>query len=58
MILIGKKGQAIRRLGQQARRKIEEFLERPVYLELFVAVRANWRKTDSFLKEFGYDFSR
>lgn len=56
VILIGKKGQAIRRLGQQARRKVEEFLERPVYLELFVAVRANWRKTDSFLKEFGYDF--
>lgn len=54
-IIIGKKGQAIRRVGQLARQEIESFLQRPVYLELFVAVREKWRKKDVFLKEFGYD---
>ncbi len=54
-ILIGKGGQAIRRLGEKARAEIEAFLNRPVYLELFVAVRENWRKKENFLKEFGYD---
>ena len=54
-IIIGKKGQAIRRVGQMARVEIEKFLQRPVYLELFVAVREKWRKKDIFLREFGYD---
>lgn len=54
-IIIGKSGRAIRQLGQAARTEIEAFLERPVYLELYVAVRENWRKKDLFLKEFGYD---
>ncbi len=55
-IIIGKSGQAIRKIGQNARIEIEKFLDRPVYLELFVAVREKWRKNDIFLKEFGYDF--
>jgi GTP-binding protein Era len=55
-IVIGKGGQAIRDLGQKSRRKVEDFLGRPIYLELFVAVREKWRKKDVFLKEFGYDF--
>ncbi|MBN1481898.1 GTPase Era [candidate division KSB1 bacterium] len=54
-IIIGKGGQAIRKIGQNARQEIEKFLGRPVYLELFVAVREKWRKKDIFLKEFGYD---
>ncbi len=54
-IIIGKKGQSIRRVGQAARVEIEKFLQRPVYLELFVAVREKWRKKDVFLKEFGYE---
>jgi GTP-binding protein Era len=54
-IIIGKGGQAVRKIGQGARIKIEEFLDRPVYLEIFVAVREKWRKNDNFLKEFGYD---
>ncbi len=54
-IIIGKKGQAIRKVGQLARQAIENFLQRPVYLELFVAVREKWRKKDVFLREFGYD---
>ncbi|MDZ7315097.1 MAG: GTPase Era [candidate division KSB1 bacterium] len=54
-IIIGKEGQAIRRLGEKAREAIEAFLGRPVYLQLFVAVRENWRKKENFLREFGYD---
>lgn len=54
-IIIGAKGSALRKIGQEARKKIEGFLNRPVYLELFVAVREKWRKQDMFLKEFGYD---
>jgi GTP-binding protein Era len=54
-IIIGKGGLAIRNIGQKARIEIEKFLQRPVYLEMFVAVRENWRKKDVFLKEFGYD---
>lgn len=54
IILIGKKGAAIKRLGQIARRDIEAFLERPVFLELFVKVREDWREQDSKLREFGY----
>jgi len=54
-IIIGKGGTALRRVGQQARTEIEKFLDRPVFLELWVAVREKWRKKDIFIKEFGYD---
>lgn len=54
-ILIGKKGNALRRLGQEARKDIESFLGRAVYLELWVAVREKWRQKDTFLKEYGYE---
>ena len=53
-ILIGKKGEALKKLGEIARRNIEEFLEEPVYLELFVKVRKDWRSDESRLKGFGY----
>ncbi len=54
-IIIGKGGKALKSLGQDARIAIEEFIGRPVFLELWVAVREKWRKKDTFLKEFGYD---
>jgi len=53
-ILIGKKGAALKKVGSAARDQIEQFLDRDVYLELFVKVREKWRKKDVFLKEFGY----
>jgi len=53
-ILIGKGGAALKRVGRLAREEIELFLERPVFLELFVKVREKWRQKDHFLKEFGY----
>jgi GTP-binding protein Era len=53
-ILIGKKGESLKIVGSWARESIEEFLGRPVYLELWVKVRKNWRKKEGDLKEFGY----
>jgi len=53
-ILIGKKGAALKKIGEKARKDIEEFLERPVYLELWVKTRKDWRKKDGDLREFGY----
>ena len=53
-ILIGAKGQAIRALGQAAREKIEHFLERRVYLDLWVKPLKSWRKSRSQLGRFGF----
>ena len=54
MILIGKKGATLKQVGEMARKDIERFLERPVYLELWVKVKEKWRKNRAFLKEVGY----
>lgn len=54
MILLGRKGEMIRKLGMQSRLKIEEFLGNKVFLELFVKVRPKWRDTDIYLREYGY----
>lgn len=54
-ILIGKKGEALKRIGIQAREEIESFLGKKVYLELFVKVRENWRDKPSSLRNFGYE---
>ncbi len=53
-ILIGKGGSAIKQLGMSARKGIESFLEKKVFLELFVKVKDNWRDDESQLKHFGY----
>jgi GTP-binding protein Era len=53
-ILIGHKGAAIRALGESARTAIEEFLERPVYLELRVKVLPKWRKNEVSLRRLGF----
>ena len=53
-IIIGKKGEKIKKLGQSARQSIEEFLQREVYLELRVKVKPNWRSNPVMLKRFGY----
>jgi GTP-binding protein Era len=54
-IIIGKKGAAIKRLGETARFDIEKFLDRPVFLELRVKVRTKWRSDENMLKSFGYN---
>ncbi|MBA7516290.1 GTPase Era [subsurface metagenome] len=53
-ILIGKKGEALKKVGAEARKEIENFLGREVYLELWVKVKEKWRKDKKFLKELGY----
>ncbi len=53
-IILGKKGSKIKKLGNLARKSIEDFLMREVYLELRVKVKENWRKNERFLKKFGY----
>lgn len=53
-IIIGKKGESIKKLGKFSRSSIEEFLEREVFLELRVKVRDKWRSDPKMLKNFGY----
>lgn len=53
-ILIGAKGRALKAVGMAARRDMEAFLGRPVFLKLFVQVRPNWRNSDSLLRSYGY----
>ncbi|HEV3413708.1 MAG TPA: GTPase Era [Puia sp.] len=53
-IILGEGGKKIRELGSAARKDIEQFIDRKVFLELFVKVRPKWRDTETFLKEYGY----
>ncbi len=53
-IMIGKKGVMIRRLNDISENALRVFLDRPVYLDLRVKVRKNWKKDSRSLKEFGY----
>ncbi|MCB9034037.1 MAG: GTPase Era [Chitinophagales bacterium] len=53
-ILIGKNGSMLKKVGTQARKDLEEFFQKKVYLETFVRVADNWRNKDSQLRKFGY----
>ncbi len=53
-ILIGKAGKDLRRLTERAQAGLENFLGRPVRLEVWIKVRKDWRKDERSLKEFGY----
>jgi GTP-binding protein Era len=53
-ILIGKQGSALKQIGKNARGTMEAFLNKQVYLELFVKVRENWRNSAGFLNQHGY----
>lgn len=50
MIILGKRGEMIKKLGELARKDIETFVDKEVYLKLFVKVRKDWRKDHRFLK--------
>ena len=54
-ILIGKRGEALKSLGVSARRAIERFLGMPVYLELHVKTKRDWRQSKQALAAFGYN---
>lgn len=54
-ILIGKNGSMIKKIGIEARKDIEELLNKKVYLDLRVKVIDNWREKDQFLNQLGYE---
>lgn len=56
-IIIGKAGSALKRVGSQARKDIEAFFAKPVFLQLFVKVDKDWRSSNSRLKHYGYNLS-
>jgi len=56
-IIIGKAGSALKRVGSQARKEIEEFFQKQVFLQLFVKVDRDWRSSTSRLRHYGYDLS-
>ena len=53
-IIIGHKGNALKRVGVEARADLEKFFGKQVHLELYVKVNKNWRSNDRQLKRFGY----
>ncbi len=53
-ILIGHKGEALKKTASQARMDLENFLGKKVYLEVFIKVRPGWRSNEGLLKRFGY----
>ncbi|WP_281950837.1 GTPase Era [Nitrosophilus kaiyonis] len=55
-IIIGKKGATIKRIGKSARKKMEEFSGKKIYLELFVVVKKGWTKDKKALEDLGYQF--
>ncbi len=54
-ILIGRGGEKLKRVGQQARIELEEFLQKKVFLQLFVKVSDDWRNNERQLRRFGYE---
>ena len=53
-ILIGHGGKSLKKVGTEARKDMEVFFEKKIFLELFVKVEKDWRNKDSILKNFGY----
>jgi GTP-binding protein Era len=54
-ILLGHKGSRIKKVGIEARKDLEEFFGKHVYLEQYIKVAPDWRKKSRDLKHFGYD---
>ncbi|MCC1484036.1 GTPase Era [Winogradskyella immobilis] len=54
-IIIGHKGSALKRVGMEARKDLEQFFGKQVHIELYVKVNKNWRSNQNQLKRFGYN---
>lgn len=54
-IIIGHKGTALKRVGIEARKDLEQFFGKQIHLELYVKVNKNWRSNQNQLKRFGYN---
>ena len=55
IIIIGKGGSAIKKVGTESRKAIEEFIQKKVFLELHVKIKGDWKNDDRMLKHFGYE---
>jgi GTP-binding protein Era len=53
-IIIGKNGKAVKKLGKASRKAIEDFIDKKVYLDLFVKVREKWRDNPNMVRNLGY----
>ncbi len=53
-IIIGHQGKALKKVGMMARKDIEKFFDKKVFLEMYVKVEKDWRSRDNLLKSFGY----
>lgn len=53
-IIIGHKGLAIKKVGQMARKDLERFFDKKIYIEMFVKVEEDWRNRENMLKTYGY----
>ena len=54
-IIIGDRGKAVKKVGSMARKDLERFFDRKIFLEIFVRVEKDWRNRDSLLRQFGYN---
>lgn len=55
-IIIGKKGAMLKKIGEMARKDMENFLDAKVYLQTFVKIQERWRDSESRLRNFGYSY--
>ena len=56
-IIIGAQGKALKKVSTEARKSLERFFGKSIYLEVFVKVDKDWRNSTKELKNFGYDLS-
>ncbi|MBO7268040.1 MAG: KH domain-containing protein, partial [Bacteroidaceae bacterium] len=54
-IIIGNQGKALKKVMTEARRTLEQFFGKSIYLETFVKVDKDWRNSDKELRSFGYN---
>ena len=54
-IIIGHQGVALKKVASEARKELERFFGKSIYLETFVKVDKDWRSSDKALKNFGYN---
>ena len=54
-IIIGHRGQALKKVGMMSRKDLEKFFDKKIFLEMFVKVEEDWRSRDQLLRMFGYE---
>ena len=54
-IIIGHKGEALKRVGVESRADLEKFFGKQIHIEMYVKVNKNWRSNTNMLKRFGYN---